>query len=49
MHASASPFEALAERLNWCDATIETDAYGKGLLAAGAFVIFIVFFMISYD
>lgn len=35
VHASASPFEALAERLNWCGATIHTDTYGKGLLAAG--------------
>ena len=35
MHASASPFEAMAERINWCGATVETDAFGKGLLAAG--------------
>jgi len=34
VHASASPFEALAERVNWLGAKIETDAYGKGLLAA---------------
>jgi len=35
VHASASPFEALAERANWLGADIESDAYGKGLLAAG--------------
>uniref|UniRef100_A0A7S1B8D5 Nucleoside-diphosphate kinase n=1 Tax=Corethron hystrix TaxID=216773 RepID=A0A7S1B8D5_9STRA len=34
VHASASPFEALAERVNWLGANVETDAYGKGLLAA---------------
>ena len=35
VHASASPFEALSERINWCGATLEGDAYGRGLLAAG--------------
>jgi len=35
VHASASPFEALAERLNWMGATLETDAFGKAMLAAG--------------
>jgi nucleoside diphosphate kinase len=35
VHGSASPFEALAERLNWCGATVESDAFGKGLLSAG--------------
>lgn len=35
VHASASPFEALAERANWLGVGIEEDAYGKGLLAAG--------------
>jgi hypothetical protein len=34
VHASASPLEALAERANWLGASIESDAYGKGLLAA---------------
>jgi len=34
VHASASPFEALAERLNWVGATVETDAFGAALLAA---------------
>lgn len=33
VHASASPFEALAERVNWLGASVEEDAYGKGLLA----------------
>jgi hypothetical protein len=35
IHASASPFEGLAERLNWCGAQLETDTFGKKLLAAG--------------
>lgn len=34
VHASASPFEALAERNNWLGKSIEDDLYGKGLLAA---------------
>lgn len=35
VHASASPFEALAERVNWLGASLEDDFYGKGMLAAG--------------
>jgi nucleoside diphosphate kinase len=35
MHASASPFEGLAERLNWCGATVASDIFGSALLAAG--------------
>ncbi len=35
VHASASPFEALAERLNWLGASLDTDAFGKALLASG--------------
>ncbi|KAL7563468.1 hypothetical protein ACA910_004653 [Epithemia clementina (nom. ined.)] len=35
VHASASPLEGLAERVNWLGADIETDPFGKGLLAAG--------------
>ena len=35
VHASASPFEALAERLNWCGASMETDPFGAALLGAG--------------
>ena len=33
VHASASPFEAMAERNNWLGVPIEKDAFGKGLLA----------------
>jgi nucleoside diphosphate kinase len=35
VHASASPFEALAERANWLKVPIAEDTYGKGLIAAG--------------
>jgi len=35
MHASASPFEALAERLNWMGAALESDPFGKALLDSG--------------
>jgi hypothetical protein len=35
VHASASPFEAMAERINWTGATLESDGYGKAMLAAG--------------
>merc|ERR1712083_803810 len=35
VHASASPFEALAERANWLGASIEGDAFGRALLASG--------------
>jgi nucleoside diphosphate kinase len=35
VHASASPFEALAERMNWVGASLEGDAFGQALLAAG--------------
>lgn len=35
VHASASPFEALAERVNWLGKTVEEDSFGKGLLAKG--------------
>lgn len=33
VHASASPFEAMAERNNWLAVPIEDDEFGKGLLA----------------
>lgn len=33
VHASASPFEAMAERNNWLGVPIEKDSFGKGLLA----------------
>jgi nucleoside diphosphate kinase len=35
VHASASPFEALAERINWLGYRAERDAFGKLLLKAG--------------
>jgi len=35
VHASASPFEGLAEKLNWLGRKIEQDPFGKALLAAG--------------
>jgi nucleoside diphosphate kinase len=35
VHASASPFEALAERANWLGASLSRDQFGKALLASG--------------
>lgn len=35
VHASASPFEALAERMNWLGVKAEEDDYGKALLKSG--------------
>lgn len=35
VHASASPFEALAERLNWLGADVQSDSFGKLLLESG--------------
>merc|ERR1712232_1506029 len=35
VHASASPFEALAERVNWLGYRIERDPFGKVLLKHG--------------
>merc|ERR1712194_185522 len=35
VHASASPFEALAERANWLGASLTSDSFGKALLASG--------------
>jgi len=35
VHASASPFEALAERLNWMGAKLEDDAFGAAMLGSG--------------
>jgi nucleoside diphosphate kinase len=35
VHASASPFEGLAERINWLGAKAAKDPYGKALLDAG--------------
>ena len=35
VHASASPFEGLAERMNWLKTPMEMDPFGGALLAAG--------------
>jgi len=35
VHASASPFEGLAEKTNWMGLGIENDAFGKALVKAG--------------
>jgi len=35
VHASASPFEALAERCNWLKASVDSDPYGAACIAAG--------------
>jgi nucleoside diphosphate kinase len=35
VHASASPFEALAERANWLGATIDKDMYGSAMVTSG--------------
>lgn len=35
VHASASPFEGLAERMNWLGYRVERDPFGKLLLKAG--------------
>jgi len=35
VHASASPFEGMAERNNWLAAKLDDDIFAKQLLAAG--------------
>ena len=35
VHASASPFEGLAERMNWLKVQPEADAFGQRLVKAG--------------
>lgn len=35
VHASASPFEGLAEKANWLGVKLQDDPFGKALLAAG--------------
>lgn len=35
VHASASPFEALAERLNWMRMKLEDDPFGKAMIESG--------------
>jgi len=35
VHASASPFEGLAEKTNWLKRTVEGDTFGKAILSKG--------------
>lgn len=35
VHASASPFEGLAERMNWLKVSPDQDVFGQKLIAAG--------------
>ena len=35
VHASASPFEGLAEKCNWLGVAVGNDKFGKALLKAG--------------
>jgi hypothetical protein len=35
VHASASPFEGLAEKANWLGVSVEEDSFGKALIDAG--------------
>merc|ERR1719461_1932516 len=35
VHASASPFEALCERMNWLEGKASEDKFGKAMIAAG--------------
>lgn len=35
VHASASPFEGLAERMNWLSTKVDEDEFGKVLIAGG--------------
>lgn len=35
VHASASPFEGLTEKLNWLGAEVSKDPFGKALISAG--------------
>jgi hypothetical protein len=35
VHASASPFEGLAEKMNWLKRPLEQDSFGQALLSAG--------------
>lgn len=35
VHASASPFEGLAEKINWLKRSLEENSFGQALLAAG--------------
>lgn len=35
VHASASPFEGLAEKTNWLGIKLEDDSFGRALLVSG--------------
>jgi len=35
VHASASPFEALCERMNWLEVALDDDAFAQAMLGAG--------------
>ncbi len=35
VHASASPFEAAAERINWTGESLNTDTFAKAMVYAG--------------
>ena len=35
VHASASPFEAMAERLNWLGTPLRSDPFARAMLSAG--------------
>jgi len=35
VHASASPFESLGERMNWCSDELKSDPFGQELMARG--------------
>jgi hypothetical protein len=35
VHASASPFEGLAEKMNWLNSKLEEDSFGTALLKGG--------------
>jgi nucleoside diphosphate kinase len=35
IHASASPFEAMSERMNWLNVELDDDDFAKGMMASG--------------
>lgn len=35
VHASASPFEGLAEKMNWLNKKLDKDTFGKALMNSG--------------
>jgi len=38
VHGSASPFESLGERINWCNEELKSDPFGQELIARGVSV-----------